>query len=102
MDRTLNAYSIYDAAAGAFTRPFFMQTDQQAQRAFLDLVNTEGEMVNKHPEDYTLFKIGNFNELSGEFGDVHNLKLLTGLEAVIPKSKQPGQLDFVEETNGEG
>ena len=50
----LNAYTVFDKAAGAYTRPFFMQSDAQAIRAFGDDAVRADSPVAAHPEDYSL------------------------------------------------
>lgn len=63
----LMVYSIRDAKAEAFMRPFFAPTNGMAMRSFRDAVNAGGEEpVAKHPEDYALYHIGYFDELVGE------------------------------------
>jgi hypothetical protein len=62
----LNFYSVFDKAIGAYTRPFVMQSDGQAMRQFADEATKEGTPIEKHPEDYALFRIGVFNESTGE------------------------------------
>lgn len=64
----LLAFSIRDAKAEAFMRPFFAPTKGLATRSFADLVNSgNGEPVAKHPDDFCLFHVGEFDELTGEF-----------------------------------
>jgi len=58
----LNMYTIYDSAAGAYMRPFFLQSDGQAMRAFKDIATDASHEVGKHPEDYSLFRIGVFDD----------------------------------------
>jgi len=62
----LLAFSVRDSKAEAFMRPFFAPTKGLAVRGFRDAVNTKGEPMNAHPDDYTLFQIGEFDETSGE------------------------------------
>lgn len=61
----LSIYSIYDSAVMAYTNPFVMQTDAQAIRAFADNVNDEKSQMNKHPEQFTLFRIARFDDSKG-------------------------------------
>ena len=57
--------SVYDSKAEAWLPPMFFQAVGQAYRSFEDVVNApEGEFV-KHPEDYTLFLLGEWNEREG-------------------------------------
>lgn len=61
----LLAFSIRDSKAEAFMRPFFAPTRGLAVRSFRDMCNEDGP-VSKHPDDYQLFEIGSFDELTGE------------------------------------
>ena len=76
----LNAYTIYDVASGTYTRPFFCQADGQAVREFKDLATNEEHPIGAHPEDYTLFRVGDFNERTGTLRGEGLEKLATGLE----------------------
>jgi hypothetical protein len=60
-------YSLFDQAAKAYTRPFFLQNDGIAIRAFQDQVNAkEPNNVSEHPEQFTLFCIGEFDDSNGD------------------------------------
>ncbi len=61
----LRAYTVYDSKTEAYLRPFFMQTPAEAIRAFRDTVNDGQSPFCKHPEDFTLFEVGTFDETSG-------------------------------------
>jgi len=78
----LNIYSIYDTASGLYSRPFFCQSDGEASRSFQDLATDAEHPVGKHPEDYSLFRLGVFSDLEGSFNDEKNECLSTGLETV--------------------
>lgn len=63
----LNVYSIYDSAAKAYATPFFMQNDGLAIRAFQSNVNSNEENnISKYPDQFTLFKIGEYNDENAE------------------------------------
>ncbi len=57
--------SIHDTAAQAYMTPMFFQSRGQAIRSFSDAVNDGKSDFYKHPEDYTLFHLGSFNERTG-------------------------------------
>ena len=61
----LKAFCIFDAAAAAAMRPFFAHNAGAAIREFTDIVNNPEHPIGKHPEDYTLFAIGEFDEQNG-------------------------------------
>ena len=59
----LNIYTIYDDAAKAYMQPFMFQTDGLAVRAFSDNINSDkSNNISEHPEQFTLFKIGEFDD----------------------------------------
>lgn len=64
--------SIRDRAANAFTRPIFVASIGQALRSFQDEINRPGENneMNRHPDDFDLYYIADFNEDSGTFENV--------------------------------
>lgn len=64
----LKVYSVFDSKLATFDRPFYMQTDAAAIRGFSDAVNDPNGPVsswNKHPEDYSLFYLGEFDDQDG-------------------------------------
>jgi len=66
-------FAIYDTKAAAHLPPFFLPTRGLAIRAFTDCVNDSTHQFSKHPEDYTLFLVGNFDDVSGEI-DMPNVR----------------------------
>lgn len=61
----LQAFSIYDSKAVAYAPPFFMARPELALRAFRDLAADPASNVSKHPEDYALFLLGEFDDSTG-------------------------------------
>ncbi len=84
----LNIYSIYDTAAGLYSRPFFDQADASSMRAFQDLVMDAEHPVGKHPEDYSLFRIGLFDDNTGQLSNEANSCLATALETIAAGRKK--------------
>jgi len=71
----LLAFSVYDAKAEAYLRPFFAESKGLAVRSFADAVNDPQSGMFKHPADYTLFLVGEFDQRSGELRGVLPLSL---------------------------
>lgn len=63
----LKAFSVFDQKVGAFMPPIFYQTTGQAERAFGDAVKDDTTGIAKHPEDYSLHSIGEFDQDRGVF-----------------------------------
>ena len=58
----LHMFAIFDRKAEAFLPPFFLPAEGMALRTFEDCVNDSGHAFGAHPEDYTLFKLGMFDD----------------------------------------
>jgi hypothetical protein len=62
----LNVYAIYDNTAKAYMQPFYMHNHALAVRAFTDQVNSEQDNpIKNHPDQFTLFHIGEFDDKTG-------------------------------------
>ena len=60
---------VKDRAAEVFNRPFFVPHRNVAIRDFTDEVNRAAvdNQLNKHPDDFDLYLLGEFNDNTGEF-----------------------------------
>lgn len=61
--------SVKDRAADVFNRPFFVPHRNVAIRDFTDEVNRSAadNQLNKHPDDFDLYLLGEFDDSKGEF-----------------------------------
>lgn len=60
-----NMYCVFDSKAAVYGVPFFMVNDAMAIRSFGDLANDDRTLVGKHPEDFTLYRVGYFDDSTG-------------------------------------
>ena len=58
-------FSIYDAAAAAYLPAFFLPTEGMAIRVFKDCCQDGAHAFGKHPEDYVLYIIGEWDDQNG-------------------------------------
>jgi len=63
----LKVFTVFDIKAEAYLQPFFMTATGSAIRAFTELVNDKGHNFGKHPSDFTLFQLAEFDDATGEF-----------------------------------
>ena len=61
----MKIYVIKDNAVEAFGQPFFVKAQGMAVRMFMDESKNQESQINKHPEDFELWSIGEFDELTG-------------------------------------
>lgn len=59
--------TVNDRALGAFMRPFFAPNVATARRSFADEVNRPDSEMNKHPEDYELHLLGEWDDETAVF-----------------------------------
>jgi hypothetical protein len=60
-----NLYSIYDKKSGTYMQPFVDLTDGTATRQCIDLLSNTNSPFSKFPEDFTLMRIGSWDEIGG-------------------------------------
>lgn len=77
---TQHMFAVYDSKAQAYLAPFPANTHGIAERMFSDLVNQQGHQFNRHPQDYTLYKIGTFETDNGTIKATEMTALVTGLQ----------------------
>jgi len=86
----LRAYSIYDRKALQYHPPFFASTDGSAVRSFQELANDTNTQVGRHPGDFTLYYVGEYDDQVGRMlpmdpiGHVIDANALVKIETRLP------------------
>lgn len=87
-------FTIFDDKAEAYLPPFVLPGKGMAMRIFGDCVNSKDHQFGVHPEDYTLFDIGSFDDKTGIVGDLEGRCVCAnGLEVVtreVPSVQDEG------------
>jgi len=78
----VTVFSIFDEKAETYSPPFFMPQIGQGIRWFSDLVKDPSTHISKHPSDYKLYKIGEFNDVTSEIVSCNPVFLSNGIEHV--------------------
>jgi len=73
----LLAFTVYDEKAEAFGKPFFTQAIGVASRDFSEAVNDQKSLLARHPEDFSLYHIGYFDDATAKF-DINSTPTLIG------------------------
>lgn len=60
-------FAIYDSASKCYGHPFHSPREETAIRAFADAVNSPSHDFAKHPADYTLYILGEFNDQDASY-----------------------------------
>lgn len=81
----LQAFAIRDVQVGLYNRPYFMISKGQAIRSFTDEINrpSDENPMYKHPSDYELFYLGEYDEASGTFITLQPELVLSGANVKV-------------------
>jgi hypothetical protein len=92
----IQMFAIYDSKATAYLPPFNLPTIQMAKRTFTDTVNDLKHSFSQHPEDYTLFHIGEFDDEKGilQLTKIHD-SICNGKEVQDPDYDYPTEADKI-------
>lgn len=84
----VKVYSIKDAKAGYFHSPIFANNPAQAQRTFHSIVNDPQSPISKYPEDYSLWQLGVWDNVTGFIKGQEPSHLCTAMDVVSTKGLQ--------------
>lgn len=77
-------YSIRDIKGDYFS-PRIEQNEPSAIRSFAFTVNTPGTTIHSFPEDYQLFRVGDFDSDTGRLLPLANPEFVVSASAVFEK-----------------
>lgn len=63
---TLKIYAIRDTKINAYARPFFLQNESILERSIQDALSDPEQTITKHPEDFAVFHLGEYEEETGK------------------------------------
>lgn len=93
-----NVFAIYDQKANAYLTPFFLPTAAMAVRVFSDCVNSDDHQFGKHPNDYTLWHLGTFDDVTCQFVALEpKIALHSGHELVAQELEVQSTADLLAE-----
>lgn len=81
-----NVYAVYDSCSGIYAGPFLFNQDGEAVRWFGDQAVSDNSIGN-HPEHYTLYRVGRWDDGKGCFIPEDRICLHTAEEMVTLSRK---------------
>jgi len=78
----VQCYAIFDTCSGIYEKPFFHTADDVVRREFQDIAVSADHPISKHPEHYSLYRLGIFDNTTGKLTDETNECLWTAHEAI--------------------
>lgn len=61
----LKVFSVFDSKLQVWMNPMVMQHTGQAERMWMEIVNDGQSLPSKHPSDFALYQVGEFDDNSG-------------------------------------
>lgn len=63
----VGVFTVFDSKAEVYLPPFYARTSGEAIRMFATSANENGHEFCKYPADYTLFRLGNYDDQNAKF-----------------------------------
>lgn len=82
----VKAYSFLDTKVGLFSSPFFFVHEGHAIRAALEIGSDVSTAIGRHPADFILYLVGEFNDNTGLFTAIGPVSISTVLSLLPVKS----------------
>lgn len=83
----MRMFSIRDAKAEVYNMPFFKGTHGEAERDFRSVVNDEKSTVNKYPDDFDLYYLGEYDTDKGTITALDTPQhVLKAISCIQPKN----------------
>lgn len=70
----MQLYSVHDSKAGMFSPPFVARSNGEACRMVL-LSAKPDTLLHKFPEDYSVYELGSFDEVSGAIKPINPVSI---------------------------
>lgn len=60
-------FTVFDSKTGSYCAPFFLKARGEAIRSFTDTAMGKDSLISSHPEDFTLFELGEYDDSCAKF-----------------------------------
>ena len=92
----LKIYVIRDIQANRSLAPMYRDNDKIAQRDFTNMINADPTPQNPfamNPEDFTLYRIGEWDDETDQITGRDRYRIINGKEALVRQTKLQDQID---------
>ncbi len=89
-------FTVLDTKAMAYLPPFFLPNEAVAKRVFGDMATDQTHQFGKHPEDFSMYYLGEFEDMTSvvEIDKKAPVLIATGL--MIKAERDKFELEFEE------
>ena len=94
----VQCYAIFDSCSGIYEKPFFSTADDLVKREFQDVATSADHIISKHPEHFSLWRLGGFDNENGFLTNEANECLWIATEAIAQAQKiDSAQMQLLQE-----
>ena len=79
-EQMLELFTINDSKANTHLPPFTSENSGSATRQFEQILSNPNHLLAKYPEDFTLIRIGKFNQESGAIEHTDHMTVCNGAQ----------------------
>jgi len=91
----MQMYVIFDSKSEVYNKPFYQLNHQVARRTAYDLRHAKDTDINRHPADYSLFHIGEYDDTTAQIDLLAAPKvLLTFIEIPERSTREKAESDY--------
>jgi len=91
----MKLYAVMDTKIGFSEKPFPMRNKAEALRGWIDVVNNKDSEFNKHPEDFTLLELGEWDSETATI-KLHETKVSIASGVDVLKQVDPTKLSVAQ------
>lgn len=78
----LQIYCIYDSKVLDYANPFYLHSEGELRRGFVEVCMNPETKMNKYPNDFSVYHIGEWNSESGIISSHPPALVMTAVEAI--------------------
>lgn len=79
-------FSVHDSVSGIYDRPFVARAEGDAVRSFGDIAKDKEHPIGKHPEHFSLFHVGMWNDNTGMIDPVAPTHVVSAIDLTTYES----------------
>ena len=80
-------FTVHDVCSGVYDRPFCARSEDEAIRSFSDVACDAAHPIGKHPEHFSLFQVGAFEDSVGQLDAGAPRFVVKALDLVVRSRK---------------
>ncbi len=75
-------FTVHDSCSGVYDRPFIGRSEGDAIRSFGDIAMDAEHPIGKHPEHFSLFRLGTYDDNSGKLEPCAPIHVIGAIDCV--------------------